>query len=464
MTGTFSSVNTALSALRFQRVALDVAGNNIANSSTTGYVRRTVVGASVEPSQPALWSRYDGYGDGVAVGEVRRNVDPLLDSRVRRESAGLSFLQTSATVLQRLDDGIGEPGPNGVSAAMTGLNNAWQDLALNPGGEAARQQVISRAETLAQALRAQVSNVTGEESDQRHHLVDLVGEINDTAADLASLNKQILAADVNGSDTATLRDQRDALALQLAEKAGAVTTVRSDGMFDVSIAGVSVVSGRQSATLSIATGVTPTAAADGNPITFEVDMGGTVTALPTALTGELGAVYTLLSDTLPAYRTGLDQVAMDFADAVNAQHALGFDLAGNAGGAFFSYDPLNAASTLAVALSGSADVAAASVTGGTLDGGNADLLSSTGTAGEDYQRLVNGFGSQVAAIERQRSNQAALAASVQGSWEQQAGVNLDEETVNLVTAQRAYEAAARLMTAVDEMLDVLINRTGIVGR
>lgn len=464
MVGSFGSVNTALSALRYQQVALDIAGNNIANAATDGYVRRSLVGVSVEATQAALWSRYDGYGDGVAVGDVRRMVDPLLDSRVRREQAGLSYLMTASTVLQRLDNGIGEPGSNGVSAALLSLQSAWQDLALNPGGDAARQQVISRAETLAQTLRSQVTNVTGEEADQRLRMVNLVGEINAAATDLAALNRQILAADVNGSDTSTLRDQRDALALQLSEMTGAVTTPRPDGMFDVTVNGQSLVDGRAAGTLLIASGVTPSGDADGSPITFEIDLGGAVTALPTPTSGELGAITDLLTETLPAYRTGLDQIARDFADAINAQHALGYDLAGNPGGAFFAYDPTNPSATLSVLITDTALVAAAAVPGGTLDGGNADLLSATGTATADYQRLVNGFGSEVAAVERQRANQAALAASVHGAWEQQAGVNLDEETVNLVTAQRAYEAAARLMTAIDEMLDTLINRTGLVGR
>ncbi|MCB1284909.1 MAG: hypothetical protein KDB20_11395, partial [Microthrixaceae bacterium] len=45
-----------------------------------------------------------------------------------------------------------------------------------------------------------------------------------------------------------------------------------------------------------------------------------------------------------------------------------------------------------------------------------------------------------------------------------AGVNVDEEMTNLMMSQRAYEASARMLTAIDELLDVLINRTGIVGR
>lgn len=464
MVGSFGSMSTALSALRYQRVALDVAGNNIANSTTDGYVRRRVVGESVSTAAPALWSRYDGHGDGVSVGEVRRMVDPLLDTRVRREHAALSYLTTSQTVLNRVEEGIGEPGTKGVHAALLDFRNAWQDLALNPGGDAARQQVLGRAETLAQALRIQVSNITGEEADQRVHLNNVASEINTAAAGLAELNRSILVTEQNGTDAGTLRDRRDQLALRLAELAGATTTVRPDGQFDVSLGGQPLVSGNEAGTFVVASGVTPTGDADGAPITFRIDAGWGSTPLGTAPGGELGAITDLLADVLPSYRAGLDGIAADLAAAVNTQHALGYDAAGTAGGAFFSYDPALGASSLQVAITDPALVAASSVGGGGRDGANADALSRAGNASDAYQRLVNGFGTRVAALERQTANQGALAGALDDAWEQQAGVNLDEETVNMVTAQRAYEAAARLMTVIDEVLDTLINRTGLVGR
>ncbi len=79
-----------------------------------------------------------------------------------------------------------------------------------------------------------------------------------------------------------------------------------------------------------------------------------------------------------------------------------------------------------------------------------------------YQRLVNGFGTEVASVQRLAANQQVLTNQVDGSREQLSGVNLDEEMVSMLSAQRAYEAAARVMTTVDSVLDTLINRTGLV--
>lgn len=467
MAGSFGSISTALSALRYNQVALDVAGNNISNASTDGFVRRRVVGETISSAVPALWSRSDAHGEGVQVGEVRRMVDPLLDARVRREHATLSGLVTTQEVLGRVEDGIGEPGPNGVYAAMLELRSGWQDLALNPGGDAARQQVLGRAETLAQALRTQVGNVAGEEADQRLHLNDVAGKVTTAAADLATLNHSILVTEQNGTDAGALRDQRDQLALQLAELAGAVTTVRPDGQFDVAIGGVALVQGRTAGAFVVASGVTPGGDADGAAISFRIDTPSGSTVLPGGTAGpggELGAVTTILETTLPTYRQGLDAIAAGLANDVNAQLALGFDRAGAPGGPLFSYDPAVGAASLQVTISDPALLAASTIPGGGLDGNNADALSRVGDFTDGYQRLVNGFGTQVASLGRQTANQTALTGSLDGAWEQQAGVNLDEETVNMMTAQRSYEAAARLMTVLDQVLDTLINRTGLVGR
>ena len=116
MAGTFASLNTALSALRYNRVAMDVASGNIANVGTDGYVRRRAVAATVGQSlQPAMWSRSDGVGDGVTVSSVDRMTDALLDVRARREHGNQSYLDIRQTVLERVESGIGEPGDNGVA-------------------------------------------------------------------------------------------------------------------------------------------------------------------------------------------------------------------------------------------------------------------------------------------------------------------------------------------------------------
>src|SRR5690606_24033800 len=108
MSGTFSSFGTALSALHYNRALMDVASSNIANSATAGYARRRVEGETVgAPAQPAMWSHYEGSGEGVRVADLHRMTDQFLDSRARYEHGNNSYLQVRSAVLGRFETGIG---------------------------------------------------------------------------------------------------------------------------------------------------------------------------------------------------------------------------------------------------------------------------------------------------------------------------------------------------------------------
>ena len=403
MSGTLSSLNTALSALRYNRVAMDVASHNIANVATEGYNRRRVDGESMgAPVVPARWSTYEGAGSGVRTSSIVRMNDVLLDNRARTEHSSLSYLQLRATALARMESGVGEPGDSGVSAAMADFRSSWQDLANDPGGNAARGQVLARAESLAGALAAQAANVSAEMTTQRLTLQGSVAEVDTVAKELAATNRAIATAALDGVDVSDLADTRDVLGLKLAELTGGVGLLQPDGTMNVSVAGVSLVSGSTAGTLRIATGVTAAGGPDGSPVTFAIDHGATSTTLTADVRGEVGASADLLNTTLPAYAAGLGAVARDLADTVNATHAAGYDLDGTTGTAFFSYDPADPAATLTVAVT-ARQVAASSLPGGVLDGSNADVIGTAGSAEAAYQRLVNGFGTEVASAHAARA-------------------------------------------------------------
>ncbi|WP_232677516.1 flagellar hook-associated protein FlgK [Nocardioides sp. R-C-SC26] len=466
MAGSLSGLNTALSALQYNRVVMDVASNNVANAGTDGYVRRRAVGESIGSSAvPALWSRVPGaeggVGSGVRVGSIDRMADPYLDARARREHGAQSYLDTRSAVLQRVESGFGEPGNAGVAAAITAFRSSWHDLANSPNSEAARGLVISRGQALASAVNAQANALDAEMGDQRLRLLGHVVDVNTTAAELAATNRAIATARLDGADTGSLADQRDQLALRLADLAGGTATARADGGFDVTVNGVALVTGSQAGTLAIASGVTPAGAADGAPVTFAITMGPTTTTVPAGLSGVVGATEELLTTTLPGYAADLSTVVAGLADQVNTVHQAGYDRTGTAGQPFFTYTAGNAAGTLAVAITDPSAVAASGVAGGAVDGSNAAALGTAGSAEESYRRLVTGFGSQVASVKQLAATQRLLTAQVDNAREQLSGVSLDEEMVTMLSAQRAYEAAARVMTVVDSVLDTLINRTGV---
>ena len=465
MAGTFSSFNTALSGLRYQQSALDMASTNIANATTEGYVRRRVVGETMaEGTVPAMWSRStQPVGNGVRATGVDRMTDPLLDVRARYEHGEQAWFDAQAEALSRVETGLGEPGDSGVAAAFSAFRASLHDLANAPGSDAARGSVLAKANVVADAVNLQVRNLATEAGDQRARLLDGVAEANTVAQDLASTNQAIISGRLGDTDVSTLEDKRDQLALRLAELTGAKASIRPDGAMDVTVNGVALVSGKDASVLTIASGVTPTGAADGNPVTFTI--GTPATPVSGALRGQVGGTVTLLDTTLPGYRAGLDAVAQQFTASVNAAHAQGYDLNGAQGGAVFAFDP-TLAEPMSVVLTDRTKLAASGVSGaGNLDAGNADAIAGRITADgieDSYQRLVSGFGITVASMRRQSDSQQVLTTQVDNSRQQLSGVSLDEETVNMLAAQRAYESAARLMTTLDSVLDTLINRTGLV--
>ena len=463
MSGTFGSFGTALSALRYNRVAMDVASGNIANVGTDGYTRQKVDAASVDgPVVPASWSRYEGAGNGVQVSGVSRMSDELLNVRSRREHGNQSYLDVRQSSLERLENGIGEPGDSGLSATLQKLRSAFHDLANNPTSSAARATVLSAAGSVVDAVKAQARNIDGEMSDQGAALVGDVAEANNVAQSLAQTNAAIASGTLNGDNVNTLLDKRDQLTLRISQLTGASASLRPDGGADVTLGGVSLVSGNKAGTLAVASGVGSDGTVDGQPVTFAVtDASGTTATLAAAPGGEIGGIADLVGTTLPTYRSSLAGVAKSLADLVNTQQQAGYDASGNAGKPLFSYSSSDVLGSLSVAINDPALLAASSVAGNGVDGGNADTLATMPGVEGDYQTLVTGLGAQVTEAQRRSSTQQVLTDQTDSARDQLAGVDTDEEMVNLLAAQRGYEAASRVITTLDSVLDTLINRTGL---
>lgn len=495
MTGTFGSLNIAKSGLEYQQVVIDATNNNIANVNTEGYVRRQAVGTEAGgAATAAMWSTYTGHGDGVTTQSVERLTDFLMDARVRTEHANLSNLQVQQTSMERVETAVGEPSDTGLSAALSAFGSSWQDLVSSPNGTAAPQSVLAAGQTLTAAITTQARSIDDERAEQRAGAVDDVNQINADATQLAQLNHNIFIAQANGTDVGDLQDQRDQIALDLAEKAGGVVTQDDTGRYNVTINGVALVTGDDAGTMTI-NGIeadgTPTNGDTANPSTVSYSISDPVavgaaastqtTDVPTGMGGELGGITTLLNVTLANYRAGLNDVASTLATAVNAQHDAGYDQNGDKGTDFFSFDPADPAGTIAVAITDPTKVAAAAATDPTLpatqaksnNSDNADAisevlngtlvahgLSAATNLGDQYQRLVTGLGSTVSGLNTQTTNQQLLATQVDDEREQQSGVSLDEETINLMQAQRAYEASSRVLTVMDSLLNTLINQMG----
>jgi flagellar hook-associated protein 1 FlgK len=249
---------------------------------------------------------------------------------------------------------------------------------------------------------------------------------------------------------------------------GATVRHGDDGVVDVLVGGMTLVSGSTASSLATAGPYTVDGVAADPPRIVTGTGGYTVRAGGTA-EGQLNSLNTII----PSYRKALDDTAVSLATSLNTAHAAGYDLNGAAGTPLLgsASGPITAA-TLTVLITDPKKIAASSVgpTAGVpaLDHGNADAISqlrqsATGTDAS-YRKMIVELGVQAAVAGRNVDIQSVISTQVDAARESVAGVNIDEEMTNMLSFQHAYSAASRLVTAIDETLDQLINRTGLVGR
>ncbi|MHA7240864.1 flagellar hook-associated protein FlgK [Arthrobacter sp. TMS1-12-1] len=459
---TFSGLTTAYSGLAAARAGLDVTGQNIANATTQGYTRQRLETSAAAPARPSLFTTGARPGEGVLATGIARLGDAQLEARVRITAGAAGYTAVRAQAFATLEDGLREPGAHGISASLQDFWAGWQEVSNAPEKDAPASTLLAAAGQLTSRIAAGHREVETQWATARSSATTLVTEVNAAAAQVADLNRQIRSAVNVGTSANELVDRRTTLTTALAGLTGATVRDNADGTADVLVAGNPLVSGTTARTLQV-TGP----AGIGDPGRVQVEWTYRPGASAGVESGELAATLSLLAPAddggpLAQAAAEYDAFATTLADQVNTLHS------GAGKGPFFAYQPGRAASSLDVLPTGRADLATGAPGAGGFDGSVADRISrigmGPGSPDAAWSAFVVGLGT-VTRSERQADALAEVSAS--SALQQHLGatsVSMDEEQVNLLQYQHAYQGAARVMTAVDEMLDVLINRMGIVGR
>ncbi|TFB95274.1 MULTISPECIES: flagellar hook-associated protein FlgK [Cryobacterium] len=508
---TFGGLNTAYTGLVAARQGLDVVGQNIANAGTEGYTRQRVTTSSVDAvTRVGLFSSGVGAGQGVSVTGIARLGSASLDAQVRASAAAAGFSAVRANSFSAVEAATNEPGTSGLSATLSKFWAGWQDVSNSVGDAAPAGVVLSQANAVAGQIASNYQAVATEWSSQRSSVTSMVSEVNAAATQVAGLNSQIRMTVAAGGSANELLDKRSALTTTIAALTGGVVSEQTDGTVSIFVGGNALVSGDQAQSLTAvgATSMTGTGANTGTAGTVQVvwtrDLGKTP---PTAVSvdgGELAGALSLLGPaTIDANGQGTGSTLADVAATYNAfatslatsVNAV-FNPTSTPGGNFFTVSTTGAAAlglsvlpktatdlSAALTAAGAAVTAAAAATGSTTvtsAGTIADAVSQLGAGkataidpatnlpftspSADWSNVVT----RLAVTTKSELQGASLAditstAAVKAQLSN-ASVDLDEENVSLLMFQHAYQGAARVMTAVDEMLDVLINKTGLVGR
>ena len=440
---TWAGISTALSSLRTQRVAIDVAGQNIANVNTPGYVRQRVDMTA---------------GIGVNVSAISRLHNGILGDRSRTESAQLQNLSIASNVVNDVEGVFPEPTTYGFQEKLDALWSSFSNVARDPNNAAARVQVLSQANAAADWLNNAATELEDITANYSSGLANLVTTVNGYAKELSELNVAVSQSVENTQAANALLDRRGYVADQLAQLVGGSYHTNDLNQLSVTLGGGTLAGPSTYATLQVASA---------GGVTSLQWAGDSTTA--TVTSGAANGYLTAVNTTVDSWITTLDSVASALTTTVNAVQTTGFDQDGNAGANLFSG---TTAATISVALTDGADIAASAIapSGGvaSLDGSKADAMAALGTAAngpdELYQELVVSLGFAIQAADQAAATQESLASSITSQIDTESGVSIDEEMANLIAYQRAYEAAARVLTAIDAVLETLINRTGVVGR
>jgi flagellar hook-associated protein 1 FlgK len=452
----FASLGIGSSALLATQRAVDVASHNIANSAVEGYTRQTVNITAGVPTPGTPGEHGTGMmGTGVVVTAIGRMRDLLTDISYRQQAAASGAANATATVLGNAQQILG-PVDAGTPKALSAFYAAWDQLSTTPTDAAARQGVINAGDTVAQSLNDAATSLSQISADTGTKMAADVDTVNGLTTEIAKLNKQILAATASASAPNDLMDTRDRALDKLAGLTGATYQTDNTGQVNVFLGTTSLIRGGDSTNVALVQ----------SGGTFSMTTTGQL-VVPVTPGGELGGFMTAVNTTLPSLRADLDTVASQLITSVNAVHQAGYDLQGNQGGAFFTGTD---ASSIAVSSTLTTNTVAAAVRPNTPNDGDNALavaqlrnapVSTTGSVGDSLRSLAGRLGSLASAANQTNTAAQTALTGYQAARSSADGVSVDEEMVDLVKYQRSYEAAAKVISTANSMMDTLINGMGL---
>ena len=465
MAGTFFGINVAQSGLMAQRLAMDVMSMNIANANDPTYKRQRLLLRENTPlaqAQDATGLGVQVIGGGVSTGQIQRVRDALIENRLRLATGSSAQWEYTRNVLTQVESVLAEPTDSGLLADLDQFWAAWNKVATSPDSLPIRNTLIEDAAALCARIQYTYTQIANVQDDLNLATRSRVDQINQIAGEIATINQEITYGAAGQAAANRLLDRRDAMVIELSKIVSITQHGEGSDDFILSIGGHVIVQGIDHSS------VTSAEDADGREILYWENGGDEVVVQG----GELKAMYDLNGTLVPDYLSRLDDLATSLVTEVNNIHTDGMDFDGNPGVEFFTAGSTAANISLNSALVGHPELVAASATGARGNGYIAlqiAELQQPNLAGgmsidEIYRALVGTVGGAASSADRQAEAQSLSLQQFTTQQQSVSGVSLDEEMANMIKFQQAYNAAARMLTVMDEMLGVLIERTGVVGR
>ncbi len=438
----FGALSVASQALLSQQIGVKTTNRNINNVYTDGYSREV----------PIL---SDSPAAGVKVEDIRRIFNKAYFKRLLSNSGEYQNLETYRNVLEQVESVFNDQMGSGLSEDLNDFFNSMHDIAVKPDDLAARANFLSVTKTLVSRIRDSYSSLEEIKTTTEGQLRDTINELNRLSDKLQDINKSMLLYKDTPDKLNQYLDERDRTLKEISKLIDVKVVYLPDERVRVYTAkGVPLVLEGKSFNVSYENSKI---SVNGIDITKELQK-GKISGLAKGI------------EQVENYMEKLNLLVSTFAEKINLQHEAGYDLYGNTGIKLFKSDNGNPidASNITLAFDDPKKVAAASDSN-YLNSDNTNIKALIDLGNQKYSELsnlsffeyygteiVSSIGSDVKEVKDLVKSSKFRLDAIEEKVKEFSSVNIDEELVNLTKYQRAYQAAARIVTVTDELLQTIL--------
>ena len=472
---------------------MNITANNISNEQTKGYSRQT---ATQQASRPLrVYQRYGQLGSGVEVSNISRVRDEYYDVKYWLNNCKQGDSSTRAYYLTQIEDYFADDGVSGFTTEFGGLYNSLEELSKNPADLSARSSMLNYAQNFLEYMTTIRTNLQNTQADINAEISSNVDQINALAKEIAIINKQINVIELQGANANTLRDKRALLLDELSSivevDTNEVTYSNGKSEFYVTICGKSLVNNYDCFTLEV---VAREDKADSDDLVGLYDIqwsyGESFNPATSGTIGTLAALIKLRDGNnyipeennphsepiafkgIPYYINEVEKFLEELTSTLNDIHSVGVNLydESTADIPLFIHtdddryivnpDVLNDPAKMATSTYGTNNISAKDVIN--------ELVASKelrnfdgGTAKEALNTIITELSIDSKKAQDNERNYTNFNTLIQNQRLSIMGVDKDEEAMNLVKYQEAYDLSAKVIQIMSEVYDKLINETGI---
>ena len=457
-----TALSGALTSLKTVQQQIALVSNNINNANTPGYTRKT---ANLSP-----------VGDGVdlvgvKISDYARASDATLLKQLNAASAENGFKSAQTQYLNQVQDILGSSSDSvKLTGHLSAFASAWRQLQAEPENSALQNQVVTTGNSFAGTVRTISGKIEQLDRAIASDISTAVSDLNNALQDVEKFNAQIAQALASATPTGDYEDQRDTALQKIAQYVDIRVLQRNNGQVAVYTPyGFPLLDG-QAQQFSFS----------GNNITV---VGSTTVVNDNLQNGRLEALLALRTDSAPAaaspdptqeiirkLRNQLDTLVSGFLNATTApdSFAQAYNSATTATGelasGFFTGSNRTDIAVNAALLSGASTVKQLAAGGVATAMGN-DTRSFTAYGQTVTNQSYTDYAQEIIGVWQTGAKRAADEAEVAQSqsayfkklFTDQSAVNVDAELINLQTLQRSYQAAARLVSVIQQMNQSIID-------